>query len=108
MLNCAVLTESLHHCLQQGAIRVNREVVPMCRVRVEHRISSRRHKDSAEHLLRANTETQQQPAAAAAAPNPGWNEYPGLSELQCPRCLSKFNDMDAAEYLNHFEECAKL
>ncbi|KAM7394490.1 hypothetical protein PAMP_021293 [Pampus punctatissimus] len=108
------LKQQLHK--QQGANRENREVVPMCRVHIGHRIASRRHKDSAEHLLRTNTEMQQQPAAGAAAaaaaaataPNPGWNEYPGLSELQCPRCLTKFNDMDAAEYLNHCEECAKL
>ncbi|KAM7419534.1 hypothetical protein PAMA_016582 [Pampus argenteus] len=100
------LKQQLHK--QQGANRENREVVPMCRVHIGHRISSRRHKDSAEHLLRTNAETQQQPVAGAAAPNPGWNEYPGLSELQCPRCLTKFNDMDAAEYLNHCEECAKL
>ncbi|KAM7419536.1 hypothetical protein PAMA_016582 [Pampus argenteus] len=99
------LKQQLH---KQGANRENREVVPMCRVHIGHRISSRRHKDSAEHLLRTNAETQQQPVAGAAAPNPGWNEYPGLSELQCPRCLTKFNDMDAAEYLNHCEECAKL
>ncbi|CAK6972383.1 TNFAIP3-interacting protein 2 isoform X1 [Scomber scombrus] len=100
------LKQQLH---KQGASRENRELVPMCRVHIGHRISSRRHKDSAEHALRTNAETQQQPAAAAASPpNPGWNEYPGLSELQCPRCLTKFNDMDAAEYLNHCEECAKL
>ncbi|XP_042279017.1 TNFAIP3-interacting protein 2 isoform X2 [Thunnus albacares] len=99
------LKQQLH---KQGASRESREVVPMCRVHIGHRISSRRHKDSAEHLLRTNTEAQQQPAAATVAPNPVWNEYPGLSELQCPRCLTKFDDMDAAEYLNHCEECAKL
>lgn len=55
-------------------------------------------------------EMQKQPAAAAAktTPNLAWNDCPGLSELQCPRCLATFNDRDAAEYLNHCEECAKL
>lgn len=94
---------------QQGAVR---DVIPLCRVHIGHRISSRRHKDSAEHLLRTTAETQQeqeqQPAAAAASPHSAWNESAGLSELQCPRCQAKFNDRDAAEYMNHWEECAKL
>lgn len=47
-------------------------------------------------------------AAAAAAPNTNWNTFTGLSELQCPRCLATFHDRDAAEYLNHCEECAKV
>ncbi|XP_070781379.1 TNFAIP3-interacting protein 2 [Enoplosus armatus] len=94
---------------QQGASRENREVVPMCRVHIGHRISSRRHKDSPEPLLRNTAEMQQQPAAAAATtPIPAWNECAGLSELQCPQCLATFNDRDAVEYLNHCEECAKL
>ncbi|XP_036969856.1 TNFAIP3-interacting protein 2 isoform X1 [Acanthopagrus latus] len=103
------LKRQLHK--QQGASRENREVVPMCRVHIGHRISSRRHKDSSEPLLMTTAEMQKQPAAAAATtttPNPGWNNCPGLSELQCPRCLATFNDRDAAEYLNHCEECAKL
>ncbi|KAM9857506.1 TNFAIP3-interacting protein 2 isoform 2-T2 [Aulostomus maculatus] len=105
------LKQQLH---KQGSSRETREVVPMCRVHIGHRISSRRHRDTAEHILRTNTETQQQPAAAAAAAaatttqNPGWNEGPGMSELQCPRCLATFNDTDAVEYLNHCEECATL
>ncbi|XP_040000768.1 TNFAIP3-interacting protein 2 [Xiphias gladius] len=100
------LKQQLHK--QQGASRENREVVPMCRVHIGHRISSRRQKDNAEHLLRTAAETQQQPAAAAEKPNPAWNECPGLSELQCPRCQAKFNDTDTVEYLKHWEECAKL
>ncbi|XP_051240967.1 TNFAIP3-interacting protein 2 isoform X1 [Dicentrarchus labrax] len=101
------LKRQLHK--QQGASRENREVVPMCRVHIGHRISSRRHNDSSEPLLRTAAEMQQQPAAASVTtPNPAWNECPGLSELQCPRCLATFNDRDAAEYLNHCEECAKL
>ncbi|XP_068177411.1 TNFAIP3-interacting protein 2 [Antennarius striatus] len=110
------LKRQLH---KQGASRDNREVVPMCRVHIGHRISTRRHKDSSEPLLRATVDLQQKPAAAssssssssaaaAASPNPVWNETPGLSELQCPRCLATFNDRDAIEYLNHCEECAKL
>ncbi|KAA8594607.1 hypothetical protein FQN60_011742 [Etheostoma spectabile] len=101
--------ESIQTLKQQGASRETREVVPMCRVHIGHRITSRRHKDSSEPLLRAAAEVQQQPAAApAATASPAWNQCPGLSELQCPRCLATFSDTDAAEYLNHCEECAKL
>ncbi|XP_068607200.1 TNFAIP3-interacting protein 2 isoform X2 [Brachionichthys hirsutus] len=103
------LKRQLH---KQGASRENREAVPLCRVHIGHQISARRHKESSEPLLRATADLQQKPAsssaAAAAAPNPAWNETPGLSELQCPRCLATFNDRDAIEYLNHCEECAKL
>ncbi|XP_047431953.1 TNFAIP3-interacting protein 2 isoform X2 [Mugil cephalus] len=105
---------------KQGASRESREsrdVVPLCRVHIGHRISSRRNKDSSEPLLRATAERQQQPppaaaaapaAPAAATPNSAWNEDPGQSELQCPRCYTRFNDTEAAEYLNHWEECARL
>ncbi|KAF0037208.1 hypothetical protein F2P81_010082 [Scophthalmus maximus] len=108
------LKQQLHK--QQGATRETRDVVPMCRVHIGHRISSRRHKDNTEHLLRTTAETQQQPVAAAAAaeaaacpPSPAWSDILlGLSELQCPRCQAKFSDTDTAEYLKHWEECAKL
>ncbi|KAK2817253.1 hypothetical protein Q5P01_025444 [Channa striata] len=106
------LKQQLHK--QQGTSREGRDLIPMCRVHIGHRISSRRHKDPAEHLLRTAAEMQQKqpaPAAAAAAattPNLDWSESPGLSELQCPRCQAKFSDTDTAEYMNHWEECAKL
>ncbi|XP_062244590.1 TNFAIP3-interacting protein 2 isoform X1 [Platichthys flesus] len=104
------LKQQLHK--QQGATRENRCVVPMCRVHIGHRISTRRHKDNTEHLLRTTAETQQQlqqqPAAAAATSSPAWSECQDLSELQCPRCMAKFSDADTAEYLKHWEECAKL
>lgn len=101
--------------LPQGDSREVRDVVPMCRVHIGHRISSRRHRDSAEHLRRTNTGAQQQQQLAAAATttttttqNPAWNDSPGMSELQCPQCLATFSDTDAAEYLRHCEECATL
>lgn len=99
-------------------------MVPVCCVHIGHRISSRRHKESSELLLRASANTRKQPAAvaiaaapaataataaaAAAAPQTNWNTFSGLSELQCPRCLATFHDQDAVEYLNHCEECAKV
>nr|XP_040043110.1 TNFAIP3-interacting protein 2 [Gasterosteus aculeatus aculeatus] len=115
------LKQPLHK--QPGA---SRDVVPMCRVHIGHRIASRRRKESPEHLLRTAPELlllqqqqqqqQQQPAAATTpvaaaattAPSPAWSERPGLSELQCPRCLATFKDTDAAEYLNHCEDCARI
>jgi len=96
---------------QQGAGRESRDVVPVCHVHIGHRITSRRNKESSEPLVRTPAERQQQPAAAVvatAAPNSAWNEYPGQSELQCPQCLARFNDTQAADYLNHCEECARL
>ncbi|XP_029949992.1 TNFAIP3-interacting protein 2 isoform X2 [Salarias fasciatus] len=103
---------------KQGASRDNRELVPMCRVHIGHRITSRRSKDTSQPLLRSAAERKQQqqqpppppPPAASAAnmSNSAWNDSPGLSELQCPQCLARFNDTDAAEYLNHCEECARL
>ncbi|XP_034997262.1 TNFAIP3-interacting protein 2 [Hippoglossus stenolepis] len=102
------LKQQLHK--QQGATREIRDVVPMCHVHIGHRISPRRHKDNTEHLLRTTTETQQQPAAAAAAaaatPSPALSECRDLSELQCLLCMAKFRD--TAEYMKHWEECAKL
>ncbi|XP_034544936.1 TNFAIP3-interacting protein 2 [Notolabrus celidotus] len=100
------LKRQLHK--QQEASRESREVVPMCRVHIGHRIASRQHKDSSKPLLRTAAEMQKQPAAAASTANPAWSERPDLSELQCPRCLATFSEAHAAEYLNHCEECAKL
>lgn len=93
-------------CCQQGAGREPRDLIPVCRVHIGHRITSRRHKDSPEPVMRNTAEVQQKPAAAA--PNLTWNGGQVLSDLQCPRCLATFSEREAAEYLNHCEECAKL
>lgn len=79
-------------------------MIPVCRVHIGHRITTKRHKDSAEPVVRA--EVQQEPAAPA--PNLTWNSGHGPSDLQCPRCQATFSDREAAEYLIHWEECAKL
>ncbi|XP_053711048.1 TNFAIP3-interacting protein 2 isoform X1 [Synchiropus splendidus] len=92
---------------QQAAASENREAAPVCRVHIGHRISSRRHRESAERMLKTKCEMQQQ-LPAAASQNLARSVDVGLSELQCPRCLAIFSDTDAAEYLNHCEECAKL
>lgn len=89
---------------QQGGGRENRELLPMCRVHIGHRITSRRSKDTSEPLLRSSADRKQQAAVSDSA----WNQTAGTSELQCPQCLARFKDTDAAEYLNHCEECARL
>ncbi|XP_003972361.1 TNFAIP3-interacting protein 2 [Takifugu rubripes] len=105
------LRRQLH---KQGAGREPRELIPVCRVHIGHRITSRRHKDSSEPVLRSTAEVQQKPAAsvvvaaATAEENLTWHGGHGLSDLQCPRCLATFSDRETTEYLNHCEECAKL
>ncbi|XP_053711049.1 TNFAIP3-interacting protein 2 isoform X2 [Synchiropus splendidus] len=105
------LKEKIHqlkqHVHKQAAASENREAAPVCRVHIGHRISSRRHRESAERMLKTKCEMQQQ-LPAAASQNLARSVDVGLSELQCPRCLAIFSDTDAAEYLNHCEECAKL
>ncbi|XP_008402603.1 TNFAIP3-interacting protein 2 [Poecilia reticulata] len=112
------LKQQLHK--QQGSGRDSRDVVPLCRVHIGHRISPRRNKDSSEPLLRMAADRQQQQAAApppppqpaatgaAAAAATNWSESPGPSELQCPQCHARFNDTEAAECMKHFDECARL
>lgn len=100
------LKQQLHK--QQGASRESRDVVPMCRVHIGHRISPKRSKDTSEPLLRTTAERRQKPAAAAATPNSAWNECPVLSELQCPQCQATFSDTETTEYLNHCLDCARL
>ncbi|XP_012729299.1 TNFAIP3-interacting protein 2 [Fundulus heteroclitus] len=103
------LKQQLH---KQVVSRESRDVVPLCRVHIGHRISPRRNKDSSEPLLRTAPERQppapppSPPAAVAAATN--WSEGPGPSELQCPQCHARFNDTEAAECMKHFDECARL
>ncbi|XP_019899193.1 TNFAIP3-interacting protein 2 isoform X2 [Esox lucius] len=92
-----------------------RDATSACRLR--HRISPHSRPDSAEPVIRNIAEP---PAAkrqsvnlagapaAALATGPAWTVRQGLSELQCPRCLTTYDDAHTAEYLNHCEECAKL
>lgn len=102
-------TLTLSDCRQQGAGREPRDLLPVCRVHIGHRITSRWRKDSPEPVVRGTAEVQQKPAAAAsAAQNPTWNGGQVLSDLQCPRCLATFSEREATECLNHCEECAKL
>ncbi|KAK7878160.1 hypothetical protein WMY93_031206 [Mugilogobius chulae] len=118
------LKQQLHK--QQGAaareIRDrDRDIVPLCRVHIGHRIAPRRTKDT-EHLARNSADRQQQqqqqqlqkqqhqqaPQNAAAPQSPPWSEIADQSELRCPRCQARFSDTEAAQYFDHWEECARV
>ncbi|KAL0203481.1 hypothetical protein M9458_001499, partial [Cirrhinus mrigala] len=60
-----------------------------------------RQTDTAEPLRNNPPETSSKRTISNTAPQ-------GAAELQCPRCLTTYDDEHAAEYLNHWDECAKL
>ncbi|XP_038837690.1 TNFAIP3-interacting protein 2-like isoform X2 [Salvelinus namaycush] len=107
------LQEQLHTQAQSPT----RDVDSTFRVHMGHRISPRMSTDSAEPLLRNSVDppvakhqsgTSPGVASAVLAPSPTWTKCQGSSELQCPRCFTTYDDAHAREYLNHFEECARL
>ncbi|KAK7166119.1 hypothetical protein R3I93_006024 [Phoxinus phoxinus] len=57
--------------------------------------------DTAEPLRNSPPEASSKRTISNTAPQ-------GAAELQCPRCLTTYDDEHAAEYLNHWDECAKL
>lgn len=67
------------------------EVVATCRVHTGRRGSPRHQTNPVTQRLRSSAAF---PVATA--------------ELECPRCLAKFDDAQAKEYLSHCEECARL
>ncbi len=60
-----------------------------------------RQTDTAEPLRNSPPETSSKRTISNTAPQ-------GAAELQCPRCLTTYDDEHATEYLNHWDECAKL
>uniref|UniRef100_A0AAV2LMU8 CCHC NOA-type domain-containing protein n=1 Tax=Knipowitschia caucasica TaxID=637954 RepID=A0AAV2LMU8_KNICA len=104
------LKQQLH---KQGAAArdSDRDLVPLCRVHIGHRIAPRRTKDS-EHLARNGPDRKQQqqqpPPRAAITQSSAWSDRADQSELRCPRCQARFSDTQAAQYLEHWEECARL
>lgn len=60
-----------------------------------------RQTDTAEPLRNSPPEASSKRTISNTAPQ-------GAAELQCPRCLTTYDDEHAAEYLNHWDECAKL
>ncbi|XP_016145623.1 TNFAIP3-interacting protein 2-like isoform X3 [Sinocyclocheilus grahami] len=57
--------------------------------------------DTAEPLRNSPPETNSKRTISNTAPQ-------GAAELQCPRCLTTYDDEHTAEYLKHWDECAKL
>ncbi|TTZ53803.1 TNFAIP3-interacting protein 2 [Bagarius yarrelli] len=64
--------------------------------------TSRKQPETVEPLLRNSP-----PDSSARRPN-AQLAVPSVSELQCPLCLTIYDEKHADEYLNHWEECAKL
>ncbi|KAF4118611.1 TNFAIP3-interacting protein 2 [Onychostoma macrolepis] len=60
-----------------------------------------RQTDTAEPQRNSPPETSSKRTISTTAPQ-------GAAELQCPRCLTTYDDEHATEYLNHWDECAKL
>ncbi|XP_052456903.1 TNFAIP3-interacting protein 2 [Carassius gibelio] len=60
-----------------------------------------RQTDTAEPLRNSPPETNSKRTISNTAPQ-------GAAELQCPRCLTTYDDEHTAEYLKHWDECAKL
>lgn len=94
-----------------------RDVDSTFRVHMGHRISPRMSTDTAEPLLRNSVDppaaklqsgTSPGVATAVLAPSPTWTKCQGSSELQCPRCLTTYDDTHAVEYLKHCMECVRL
>ncbi|XP_062333331.1 TNFAIP3-interacting protein 2 [Osmerus eperlanus] len=92
-----------------------KDATATCRVHTGVRVSPHRRMDTAQSLLRTSTDlpvpkhqTSQSAAAQTELLVPAWMESRGLSELQCPRCFTTFDENQATEYLNHCEECARL
>ncbi|XP_072320183.1 TNFAIP3-interacting protein 2 isoform X1 [Eucyclogobius newberryi] len=95
----------------------DRDIVPLCRVHIGHRIAPRRTKDT-EHVARSSADRRRQerqehqqppqPSGAAAPQRPHWSESAEQSELRCPRCQARFSDAEAAQYFDHWEECARI
>ncbi|XP_051558916.1 TNFAIP3-interacting protein 2 [Myxocyprinus asiaticus] len=60
-----------------------------------------RQTDTSEPLRNSPPETSSKRTISNSAPQ-------GAAELQCPRCLTTYDDEHVTEYLNHWDECAKL
>ncbi|XP_033826270.1 TNFAIP3-interacting protein 2 isoform X2 [Periophthalmus magnuspinnatus] len=96
----------LKHLHRQGAAvhegrARDQDIVPLCRVHIGHRIAPRRRNDP-EHLVQT-ADRQQQPPPLQSPP-----QGSDQSELRCPRCQAQFDDTQAAQYFDHWEECARI
>uniref|UniRef100_A0A3B4A7E5 TNFAIP3-interacting protein 2 n=1 Tax=Periophthalmus magnuspinnatus TaxID=409849 RepID=A0A3B4A7E5_9GOBI len=91
----------LKHLHRQVKVSRDQDIVPLCRVHIGHRIAPRRRNDP-EHLVQT-ADRQQQPPPLQSPP-----QGSDQSELRCPRCQAQFDDTQAAQYFDHWEECARI
>lgn len=80
----------------------SREATPTRRILPSLKKVSRKQTETVEPLLRNSP-----PDSSARRPNTQLAAS-GASELQCPRCLTMYDEKHTDEYLNHWEECARL
>ncbi|XP_053478084.1 TNFAIP3-interacting protein 2 isoform X1 [Ictalurus furcatus] len=80
----------------------SREATPTRRILPSLKKVSRKQTETVEPLLRNSP-----PDSSARRPN-AQLAASGASELQCPRCLTMYDEKHTDEYLNHWEECARL
>ncbi|XP_017556948.1 TNFAIP3-interacting protein 2 [Pygocentrus nattereri] len=79
-----------------------REAQSTRRLHISLKKPSRKQTETAEPLLRNS------PPESSTKRTVSHSPAQGLTELQCPRCLTTYDEKHTAEYMNHWEECAKL
>lgn len=90
------------HLQLQIRAQNSREPTPTRRILPNLKKTSRKQTETVEPLLRNSP-----PDSSARRPN-AQLAASGVSELQCPRCLTMYDEKHTDEYLNHWEECARL
>ncbi|KAI4884493.1 hypothetical protein NFI96_030928 [Prochilodus magdalenae] len=79
-----------------------RETQPTQRLRLSLKKPSRKQAETAEPLQRNS------PSESSTKRTVNQSSAQGAPELQCPRCLTVYDDNHTTEYMNHWDECAKL
>ncbi|XP_072533245.1 TNFAIP3-interacting protein 2 isoform X2 [Salminus brasiliensis] len=87
--------------LQIHAQHVN-EPQPTRRLPISLKKPSRKQTETAEPLLRNS------PPEASTKRTVSQSPAQGSTDLMCPRCMTMYDDKNTVEYMNHWEECAKL
>ncbi|KAM9476827.1 TNFAIP3-interacting protein 2 isoform 2-T2 [Clarias gariepinus] len=79
-----------------------REATPSRRILPSLKKTGRKQTETVEPLLRNSP-----PDSSARRPNTQLAAS-GVSELQCPLCFTMYDENHTDEYMNHWEECARL
>ncbi|KAF5902169.1 TNFAIP3-interacting protein 2-like [Clarias magur] len=80
----------------------SREATPSRRILHSLKKTGRKQTEAVEPLLRNSP-----PDSSARRPNTQLAAS-GVSDLQCPLCFTMYDENHTDEYMNHWEECAKL